>query len=150
MFAEKEFAVIKQSLTIDMLLIDEDLIRHPMLMQEAAECTAAVIRVRDAVKNELDVETARAASRLREPTETEKAPSETKIASLVILDKNVIKKRAEYDDTRYDAALWQGLAEAVKEKGSSLKRISELIIAGYLAPDKVRREQLSERRRERL
>jgi hypothetical protein len=62
------------------------------------------------------------------------------------LDKQVVQARMALEEAVHDCAYWTGLVGACAAKGSSLKRICEMTIAGFLAPSQVVREQMNEKR----
>ncbi len=147
MFREAEYNSLKIHLRIDVMAMDDELIQHPSRLQEVCEIAADALQLRDAFKHQVEIETAEAARRLRVPDADGKVPAENKIASQVLLDKKVEVASAELEEANHDLRYWQSLVDSFKEKGSSLKRIAELTIAGYLAPNSVRRSEVSEIRK---
>lgn len=147
MFEAAHYDELKTKLFTDPMRLDEELVQHPMLLMEAIEFTTISMRVRDAAKNDLDTVTAEATVRLRQPERDGKMPSEAKISSLVPLDPFLAAARDEYEEAKADCALWSGLVDAFRQKGSSLKHYAELTVAGFLAPNTVRRQEMAEKRK---
>lgn len=151
---EAHYRRLRGRLSINPMALDEELIDMPQLVQEAAEYTAEALQVRDNCKNRLDFITAQVGARLREVPVSEdggkpKARTEGAVAEQRLLDDGVQEAIAELEMCKYDLALWQGLHDGLKEKSSSLKRIAELTVAGYLTPGQVyqnRREELAQQR----
>lgn len=149
MFKETEYYELKSKLSIDIMALDDELMQHPMLIQDVNEYAARALNIRDTRKIGVELATAEAGWRLRVPEKDLKMPSEAKISSLIPLDKNLQEAQAAYELAKFHYNYWSGLAEAYREKGGSLKRVSELTIAGFIAPNKVRRAELAEERRNR-
>lgn len=147
MLQEQAYAVFRSRLTIDMMRLDEDLINHPMLMQQAGEIAADALQIRDACNHDLAVVTAKEAQNLRVADEDGKTPSEARINSQVILSRRVKAARTALEDAQHDLDYWQIMVNAIREKGNSMKRIAELTIAGYLAPNAAYSERRSELRK---
>lgn len=148
MFEEKDYKALRSRLRIDALKLDEELIEHPMHLQTVVEYAADALQIRDATKSALDITIADAARRLR--SETEEKLSDVKVASLLLLETDVKQASQELEDAKHDLAYWQGLADSYREKGSAMKRIAELTIAGYLAPNAAytaQREEMAGKRR---
>jgi len=148
MFKQKTYESLRAALRIDMLRLDEELIEHPARLQDVIEIAADALQLRDEAKSSLDLCIADAAQTLR--LTSEEKLSEIRIASLVQLDTKVIEATREYEDAKHDLAYWQGLVDSTKEKGGALRRIAELTIAGYLAPNAAytkQKEELAVKRR---
>lgn len=137
---------MKAKLFIDTMRLDDELIQHPMLLLDVIELTADAMLMRDNAKNMVERITAEAALRFRVPEKDGKMPSEARISSMLPLDGQVKEAQIKYEDAKHNYNLWSGLAEAYREKGGSLKRIAELTIAGFLAPNMVRRREMAEKR----
>lgn len=148
MFEEKAYKELRTRLRIDQMQLSEELSEQPMRFQTVIEYAADALQIRDACKNALDIQVADTARRLR--SETDEKLSDAKVASLLLLEKDVKSATQELEDARHDLAYWQGLVDSYREKGSALKRIAELTVAGYLAPNAAyaeRREELANKRR---
>lgn len=148
MFEASQFKMLRASLTIDIMRMDDELIQHPMLMQSVTELAADALREHDALKHELDLTVAEVGSRIRkaQTPENGKGPTIAELQEFVTRDKKVIEANTNLENAKQDLAYWRGLADSYRTKGSSLKHLSELIQAGYLAPNSVRRSELSEQR----
>jgi hypothetical protein len=147
MFEAKRYAEVKRQLTIDPMALDDELMRYPMVLQEATEAAADAGMVRDAAKHEYDVAEADAAYRIRSIVDDAgKSPSEARVTTLVPLDAQVRLARQTLDECNHDLGYWRGLVDALREKGGALKKIAELTMAGYLAPNAAyvnRREEIN-------
>ena len=150
MFREIDYTALKANLRIDVMAMDDELIQHPSKLQRVCEIAADALQLRDAFKHQLEIEISEAAHRLRVPDGAGKFPAENKIASQVLLDRKVEGANADLEEANHDLRYWQSLVDSTKEKGSSLKRIAELTIAGYLAPNAIRRAEISEARKGRI
>lgn len=154
MYQEKMYADLKGQLAIDSMRLDEGLQRQPMLFQSVAEIAADALQIRDAAKNDLDIAKADAARRLRkDPDENGKPLAETRIASMLPLDKKVQEAQDLLSEAEHDLDYWQALVDAYNQRGSSLRRIAELTTAGYLTPNaayKQRQEDMTGQRRTRF
>jgi len=146
MYMEKEYNRAKLALRIDMMDLETEFIEHPSRLQMVVECAADAMQVRDTSSMLLKLEVAQAAERLRIPDKDGKMPSETKLNSLSLLDTKVVEATDALAEAEHDLRYWQGLAESYRAKGSSLKHISELTVAGWLAPNTNRRQELKEAR----
>ncbi len=142
MFMEREYEAAKARLRIDMMDLEAEFIEHPSRMQTVIECSTDMMQVRDTASAALKQIIAQAAERLRVPDKDGKLPSEAKLNSLSVLDAAVIKATEELAEAEHDLRYWQGLAESYRAKGSSLKHISELTVAGWLAPNSSRKQEL--------
>ncbi len=148
MFEETQYTILKDRLRIDQLRLDEELIQHPMLTQEVTELAAGALRIRDAAKRDAEQNEAKVARQIRAEMKDGKAPSETQIKASLSLYKSVQAMAQALDDAGHDLRLWQGMVDAYIQRGSSLKRVAELIIAGYLAPQMVHRKEVQNKRDE--
>lgn len=148
MIKERDYQYLRKGLNIDSMRLDQELIEHPMRMMMVTEHASDALQLRDAAKHALDIITADAAQRLR--NSGEEKLSEARITSLLPLDELVQQATTEYETTKHELAHWQGMVEAYREKGGSMKRIAELTIAGFLAPNAAyskQKEELAVRRR---
>jgi hypothetical protein len=50
------------------------------------------------------------------------------------LDEAVQQAQADFIDCKYDADLWMGLVDSLREKSRALKTMSELMVTGFLTP----------------
>ena len=142
MFMEKEYEDAKRHLRIDIMDLENEFIEHPSRMQAVIECTSDMMQVRDTCSTALKQTISVAADKLRVPDKDGKLPSETKLTSLSLLDPAVVTSTEELAEAEHDLRYWQGLSESYRAKGSSLKHISELTVAGFLAPSQNRKQEL--------
>ena len=147
MHEEAQYDELRSKLFIDAMRMDEELIQHPMILQTVTEFAADAMQIRDLLKSHVEVVTAETASRLRSVTGKDgKPPSEARIASELPMFEAIRDAQAEYEAAKHDYNYWSGLVESYREKGGSLKRIAELTIAGFLAPNMARRKEMAEKR----
>lgn len=146
MINEKQYAELRQRLAIDKMRLDDELMQTPMLLQTASELAADASALRDAAKLDYDITCAKAARRIRASDEK---VSESKVAAVLMLEKDVQEAQQTLDDTKRDMAYWQSLADAMREKASLLRRIAELIVSGYLTQNTVYEERKQEMNTER-
>lgn len=146
MFMEKDYNNAKAHLQIDMMDLETEFIQHPARLQAVVECCADMMQIRDTSATLLKIEVANAAERLRVPDKDGKLPSEAKLSSLSLLDTKVVEATEALTEAEHDLRYWQGLADSYRAKGSSLKHISELTVAGWLAPSHDRKRELQDAR----
>jgi hypothetical protein len=138
MYQAKAYAALKERLAIDIDKIDDALMQTSFDMQSAAEHCAAAIKLRDAATHNLELAKTEAGIALRQ--EDDKI-SEAKIASLTPRDGIVQDCYEALDAAKHDAAVWASLVEAYKEKGASLRRIGDMILAGFITPTSMNAER---------
>lgn len=131
---------LRKKLTLDPLELDQELIELPMLVMEAAEEAAEALSKRDRAKNGLDIAMAVAADHLRREPILDakggvKTRSEAQIATEVALYESVQNAQEDVEDTKLNLALWQALVNALQTKRDSLKKYSDLTLAGFLSPN---------------
>lgn len=144
---------LKLRLELDPGSIDEDLIRHPVWLQDATELAAEALQVREMRKFELSVVEATIDEELRRapPPQEEKAPrrTEKQIESKVKTDIRLYDATKVYEEARLDCSLWQGLVDSLKSKSKMLETYSSLLLAGFVAPNAAyenRKAELARRR----
>lgn len=133
LFNEKEYNELRRRLLPHPDKLTEELIHQPSLMQSAAEGAADAIQIRDAAKNSLATVSAAAAERIRRTSE-EKL-SVDKLNALVMLDPDFIAAQEEHEEAKHSAAYWSSLLDSYNDRGSSLRRIADMTVAGYLTPN---------------
>jgi hypothetical protein len=154
---------LKARLTVDALRLDQELAELPAMITDAGEALAYCVSARDIAKNELDVNTAIVADRLRQApikqidTETNQSKtkwrSEAQITSELPQEPVIRKSQERLEDAKLDMDLWRALVDGLRAKSSALETIARLIISGYLAPSSVsapRREELRRPPSERM
>jgi len=150
-FKETEYLHFKNRLLLDKMRIDDELIEHPPTLQSVVELCAEAISNRDHADITLKIILSETADKLRQ--ELDGKISEARIAAELDKDFDVQEARLALERAKHDYNLWNGLVDSFKEKGGSLKRISELIIAGYIAPNSAYdlcKEEMNAKRRERV
>lgn len=136
MLEDPVYAALKEQLQIDPLRLSEELMGQPMLVQTAAEHAAEAIQRRDEHKFRLVVAQADAARLMRgNPDDNGKAPSEAAIASRLPLHASVQAAQTALDEAQRTAAVWMALVDSFREKGSALRRTSEMLLAGFMSPN---------------
>ena len=140
---------IKKKLRIDLLRLDQELTELPFLVQEAAEISIELFNDVQKADLELDVAKAQVASDLREEKdESGKVPSETKIASMIILDPRVQEAQTKLNELRYQSRLANELVTNLRDKSRLLGKTSDLVIAGFITPNS--RKAFEEENKERV
>lgn len=141
MIDEKRFNQLKTRLAVDTVRLTEELMQLPSLQQEAAELAAEAQRTRDEVHDiakQVEAEI-KAQKRLATP-----GISEARLASEVLLEKEVTEAHEAVSQAEYELAMWKTIADGMRTKSSSIRTIADLIAAGYTSPDTVRHERLHE------
>jgi len=146
MIHEIEFRRLQETLVIDMMSIDETLIRLPSNQQRASELCAEALKQRDIALNELIRIQAAVEVEIRaiEPKKTAAA-----VQAEMLLHEDVIVCQQNVENAKEDAAKWNGLVDAIKQQGSSIKRLAELITAGFLSPNTELRKEISSARKQK-
>jgi hypothetical protein len=134
MHAEQQYRELKARLVIDILQIDQELIRLPPDTQEVAEYCAQALQLRDACAHALELDKALAGTRMRE---AEEQIAQNRVQAQIPLDNRVQISQQALDEAKFDVALWQALLKAYEEKGSSLRRICDMMLAGFLTPSSI-------------
>ncbi len=146
MHAKQAYDELKQKLLIDEMQLDQELMQFPMDLQTVSEFCAEAIQLREASKRDLELTKALASVKLRNDDDR---ISEAKILSLLPLDQELQEAQDRFNDATYDAALWQSLVTSYSEKGTSVRRICEMMLAGYLTPSSVYEQRKEEMNRQR-
>lgn len=148
LFNEKEYNNLRRRLLPDPNRLTDELVEQPSLMQSAAEGAADAIQIRDAAKNGLTTITAGVADRIRRSTD-EKIGVD-KLNAMVALDPAVIDAQEEHEEAKHSAMYWSSLLDSYNDRGSSLRRIADMTVAGYLTPnaayDRTREDMAAARR----
>jgi hypothetical protein len=143
------YARLKARLSIDPMRLDDELIELPALLMEANEAAAEAVSMREVAKNELAMQQALIADRLRREPGDGKKKSETQISSEIALSPEYHDVLDRVEQAKHEAALWLGLVDGFKTKASALKSVADLIVSGYLAPNaayNARRNELKQKR----
>lgn len=135
LFKADEYARLRAAVIINPLDLDNEWTNLPMLVMEAGEFCAIAIKRRDAAKGELADASNASAAKLRSVLVDGKKRSEAQIESEKMLAPAVVDAQLRFEQRKSDVDRWAALVEALRVKQSSLKHISELIVAGYLTRD---------------
>jgi hypothetical protein len=147
MFNEGTYKRLRMRLKIDALRLTEEMIEMPSLFQEAAECTADAIAIRDGAKRDADITAARIAIEVGKEMEK---PTQAKVDAAVSIHIAVTEANELLDDAKRDAAYWMALTDSMRERSSLLRRIAEMTVSGYLSPNAAYEERKAEMTAARL
>ena len=137
-FQREKYVWLRGKLYLDLLMIDEELIQIPSLIQEAGEMTSTAIEIREAAKDDLDKTTAQVADTLRcTPNPKGKDRSESTIQSELPLSPLIEEKKKAYGNARHDAALWSTLTESLRRKDSAIRVVADLLNSGFLTTSSI-------------
>lgn len=137
MFKADEYEKLRAGLVVDMNNLDKELEQLPMQMQEVTEGTAAAFWHRENMKLRLDVRSAEKAQSFKRAFSTDagRPISDKQVEQMLVADGELIEMAELLEHTKEDANRWGGLVEAYKAKGRALQRLSELLLAGWTAPN---------------
>jgi hypothetical protein len=124
-YQPKQYYNFREKLRVDPMRLGEEIMELSSLLMDVGEHVAVVIAMRDIASNELKEETSRAASYIRS---TEKAPSESKIASLLSSHRSVMNANIRLEEAKRNVALWSALMDSARAKQSSLKVVYPLLL----------------------
>lgn len=131
---------LRDRITIDPARLDQESMDHPMLMEQVCEGVADAIFDRDKLINNLDYAKARLRRDLRDrPSDDKKRMTNDDIEFAIVIDDRIGKLIESIEYAKRAVARWNGLLEAYRAKGSALKRLGELMHAGYAASSSVLR-----------
>jgi hypothetical protein len=153
MYQSKKYARLRAELHVDPMAIGEELVRFPMVLLEACETAAEALRARDRAAFDHKTAIAVAAAELRQELGANGKPrSESSITSEAPLAEAALEAHGIWEEASASASYWVALVEAMRAKQSSLKRLADLTLSGYLTTNAVvkdRREEQAELRVER-
>jgi hypothetical protein len=140
-----KYEQLKQELAIDLVSFDDDFMKMPNVVQEAAEFAADLLYAVLVAKQVYDVTKVDAGNRLR----TSKVPSlsETAVAAQLQGEADVQEARLAYDKAQRDSEKASALVADLRLKSHNLQKISEMIMAGYITPSSAYVQQRKERGR---
>jgi hypothetical protein len=134
LYMEDKYARLRGYLRVDQAELGEELIQFPQLLMEVLEVIAALSAVKESLEGQYKNAVAISAGDLRSyPGPNDRKRPEAEIAAeapLTPLSQDAYAKVAE---ARESMAFWSSLAEAFRAKQSSLKRLSDLTVSGYIA-----------------
>jgi len=132
------YARLKEFVIIDPARLDEEVIKHAPMFLEVCEAAADAAEARDIAANKLDYEKARLRRDLREESkESGKKLTNDDIDGLIVEDRIILDLMGLLERAKHDVLRWNGLLEAFRAKASALKRLGELMHAGYQASTSV-------------
>lgn len=143
-FRPEKYKWLRVQLHLDLLNLDEEIMKIPVLLEEAGECTALAIEIRETAKEELERVAAEVAGQLRIPDDKGKSRSETMIASMMPVEHEYLDAQESLRTARLDAGLWMSMTEAIRTKSSALRVTADLVSAGFMTGSSI----LQNRRRE--
>lgn len=158
-----EYGHFSRELEIDKNHLDDALLKQPQLLARAGEIHAEVVSLRDGLKDQLEVESAKAQIDVRE--RATKKQNEGEIKARSILYKSRMRASKQYIQACGEAERWDSLQKSFRDRGFVLSTLSELWQSGYFSnshskaskysaesqEDSIqrRRQQLKEKREEK-
>lgn len=125
------YHALRAQLPIDIGDLDNDLMKMPQLVQDAAELAIAAADEENACQLALDVIKAQVGQQLREQQEK---ITEAAIERSLPLFEEVQDARVAVNHAKTYAKLCDDLVRSLRTKSSLLQKASDLIIAGYITP----------------
>lgn len=148
----KSYVRLRGKLEINRDALDDDVIELPMVVQEISEIVElASIRVTAAKTSYAEVYAAAGAALRDTPTRTGKPASEASITARAPFEEGVPEAAMAVKEAEASFALWKRLLDSFRVKQSSIKRLSEFILAGYMSNSSVTdsiRNRVQEKRNE--
>ena len=145
---ERNYMLLRARLRFDPMRLNEELIEHPMVLQEACEACVEAIKQRDQLNNYLSFVEAEVSEQLR-PAPDGKWRSETMVKSMLPNQPKIMDATVRLEDAKALAGRWTALVESLRAKGSSLKRMAELITVGYMTSNSVYEERKADIQQQR-
>lgn len=136
-FNSEKYIWLRNHLELDLLNIDDELVKISVLVQEASENTALAIEIRESAKEDLERVSAELSAYLRLPDDKGKVKSETQISSLIPMEEGYKQALLSLSEARLDAGLWMGITDAFRTKSSAIRVTTDLIVAGYLTSNSI-------------
>jgi len=140
---------LRAQLGIDLLALDDELMKMPQLVQDAAELAAEANDDANAAALAYEVCKAEAGLRIRESAPHSERVTEASIERQLPLDPEVQDARVAADQAKTYAGLVHALVQSLRTKSTLLQKASELVIAGYITPNAAyqrRREEMAAQR----
>jgi hypothetical protein len=133
-----EFERLERGLLIDQDDLDQVLIRQPQLFYEVGKQVANLTSQRDAWKQQLQEEEAKADARIRyELSQTDDKPREGDIKGQVLLSREVMTTNKLLMDCNKALGQWSALKEAYVHRVKVLKDLTNLYTTSYFADSSV-------------
>lgn len=133
MFREKDYARLRAKLHIDQRQLGEELIEFPQLLLEVCEITVEAVGRKDDADAAYKIAVAVAAAELRDALVNGKKRTETEIAACAPMDEAARAAAVDAADAKADLSYWSALGESMRAKQSSMKRLSDLTVSGYIS-----------------
>lgn len=140
-YKPEKYNWLKAQRQIELLNLENEVMRIPVLLQECGEITSTAIEIRESAKDELDRIKSIVASDIRK-----EGHSETAIASMVPSDERYINAVAQLSEARLDAGLWNSLMDSLRTKSSGLRVIADLIASGFVTQASIMQKRRQELR----
>ncbi len=138
MYRERDYVRLRDSLRIEPLRLDQELVEFPMLLMDACEIAGECLRARDAAEAEYKTALSLAAAELREePLQSGKQRSEAAVASEAPLQDGPLEAHERLMDAKANLSYWNGLVDSMRAKQSSLRRLCDLHVSGYMTGSSV-------------
>lgn len=124
----------KARLRIDKNMLDDEWIMYPQLLQDVSDEVAMATSRRDAAKSRVATIEAKVAGLVRQSFKSEEVkPTVDMVAERVALHSDVVAAHEELNALTLDAARLSAMRDSIHARGTALKELSDLWIAGYYA-----------------
>lgn len=143
-FRSDKFSWLKTQLSLDLMDMDEEVMRMGVLLQEAGEAVALANEIRDSTKDDLERVKAQVGEYLRNEPYKDKQRSESMIDSQIPTYQDYKDAQIKLGSARLDAALWATVMEALRTKSMQIRVAADLLNSGFLQKDHI----IAKRRRE--
>ena len=132
-------AEAKRNLMIDKNSLDEDMIRHPMILSEIGMEYVKANDTRDRLKNLLEQTEGNVYLHLRESMEK---PTDTTLKQAVKIHPEFVKIRTEFMDAKHAAAEWDVLWTAFGQRSYMLNKLAELYTTQFYSKNSYERPKV--------
>lgn len=131
---EARYNALFALLDIDMLRIDQQLMRMAHVVQDCAELAATADREYSAAKQAYDIIVSQTATDLRLPETGGKPLSEATITSLLPAQPAVQAAKEALNAAQYWTSVCNALVGSMREKSNLVRKACDMTIAGYITP----------------
>lgn len=141
------YQALRVQLPIDWLDLDNEIMKMPVLVQEAAELAVAASNEESILQLGYDVAKAETGQRLRQENER---ITEAAIERQLPLSDEVQQARLDYLHAKSYARLCEELVRSLRIKSQQLQKSCDMIVQGYMTPSAAyekRRSEISAARR---
>lgn len=150
----ERYEKLRKYIGIDLLDLETDFMRVPHLFDEMSELCALSTQMVNIAKHNLDVATANASMRIREPLlGAPQTQIDRELKIMVPLQPEVIAARTALNEALYEADHCDKLFTTLKEQSRLLGKAADMANSGYLNPQALhekRREEYHAARSERV